>query len=56
MSGSGVYMGLELCRMYWVEWKTRKARPARKSRDDRRPEGKEGKRLGLHGPFKVGRY
>lgn len=35
--GSGVYVGLELWRMYCVEWKTRKARPARKSRDERRP-------------------
>lgn len=35
--GSGVYIGLELCRMYWVEWKTRKASPARKSREERRP-------------------
>lgn len=35
--GSGVYMGLELWRMYWVEWNTRKARPAKKSREERRP-------------------
>ena len=35
--GSGVYVGLELWRMYCVEWKTRKARPARKSRDESRP-------------------
>ena len=38
-SGSGVYMGLELWRMYWVEWKTRNASPARKSREERRPVG-----------------
>lgn len=35
--GSGVYMGLELCLIYCVEWKTRKARPARKSREDNKP-------------------
>jgi len=35
--GSGVYMGADECRMYWVEWKTRNARPARKSRDDNSP-------------------
>lgn len=35
--GSGVYIGLEECLMYCVEWKTRKARPARKSRDDNSP-------------------
>lgn len=35
--GSGVYMGLDPCRMYWVEWNTRKAKPARKSRDDSSP-------------------
>lgn len=35
--GSGVYVGLELWRMYCVEWNTLKASPARKSRDDRRP-------------------
>lgn len=33
--GSGVYKGSELCRTYWVQWKTRKAKPARKSRGDR---------------------
>lgn len=27
--GSGVYLGSEWWRMYWVEWKTRKARPDR---------------------------
>lgn len=35
--GSGVYMGVEPWRMYWVAWNTRNARPARKSRDDSRP-------------------
>ncbi len=35
--GSGVYMGLEECLMYCVEWKTLKARPARKSREERSP-------------------
>lgn len=35
--GSGVYKGSELCRTYWVQWKTRKAKPARKSRGDRYP-------------------
>ena len=35
--GSGVYMGAEGCRKYWVEWKTRNARPAKKSRDDNSP-------------------
>lgn len=39
-SGSGVYIGLEPWRIYWVEWNTRNASPARKSRDDSRPEGK----------------
>ena len=37
VTGSGVYMGVLWCRMYWVEWNTLKARPARKSRDERRP-------------------
>ncbi len=37
MSGSGVYSGQELWRMYCVEWKTLKARPAKKSLGDRRP-------------------
>lgn len=35
--GSGVYMGLDPCLMYWVQWKTRKARPPRKSREESRP-------------------
>ncbi len=35
--GSGVYMGLEPCLIYCVEWNTRNARPARKSRDDSSP-------------------
>ena len=35
--GSGVYIGLELWRMYCVAKKTRKASPAKKSRDDIRP-------------------
>lgn len=35
--GSGVYIGLDEWRMYWVEWNTRKAKPPRKSRDDSRP-------------------
>lgn len=35
--GSGVYKGSELCRTYWVQWKTRKAKPARKSRGDKYP-------------------
>ena len=37
VTGSGVYMGVLWCRMYWVEWNTLKARPARKSREERRP-------------------
>ncbi|MPC21054.1 hypothetical protein E2C01_014027 [Portunus trituberculatus] len=37
MSGSGVYRGLLLWRMYCVEWKTRNAKPARKSREESRP-------------------
>lgn len=35
--GSGVYMGLDPCLIYWVLWNTRKARPAKKSREERRP-------------------
>jgi len=35
--GSGVYMGTDECRIYWVEWKTRNASPAKKSRDDNSP-------------------
>ena len=37
VTGSGVYIGVLWCLMYWVEWNTRKARPARKSREERRP-------------------
>ena len=36
-SGSGVYIGLEPWRMYWVEWNTLNASPARKSREESRP-------------------
>ena len=35
--GSGVYIGFDPWRMYWVEWNTRKASPARKSREESRP-------------------
>lgn len=35
--GSGVYIGFDPWRMYWVEWNTRKANPARKSREESRP-------------------
>ena len=35
--GSGVYIGIDECLMYWVEWNTRKARPAKKSLDDKSP-------------------
>ena len=37
MSGSGVYIGCEWCRMYCVEWKVLKASPFRKSRGCSRP-------------------
>ena len=37
VTGSGVYMGVLWCLMYWVEWNTLKASPARKSREERRP-------------------
>eukprot|EP01139_Manchomonas_bermudensis_P023445 Amastigsp_a841147_405.p5 type:complete len:100 gc:universal Amastigsp_a841147_405:941-642(-) len=36
-SGSGVYSGRELWRMYCVEWKVRNASPLRKSRAESRP-------------------
>ena len=36
-SGSGVYIGREEWRMYWVEWNTRNANPAKKSRDESSP-------------------
>ena len=61
--GSGVYIGFEGWRMYWVEWKTRKASPARKSREDRRPatgrrrkpvqSGKEDKKNQLKNMWKI---
>lgn len=35
--GSGVYIGLDEWRMYWVEWNTLKAKPAKKSREDNSP-------------------
>ena len=35
--GSGVYIGLDPCLMYWVLWNTRNAKPAKKSLEDSRP-------------------
>jgi hypothetical protein len=33
--GSGVYAGLDECRIYCVQWKTRNARPYKKSLGDK---------------------
>jgi hypothetical protein len=37
MSGSGVYKGIEWCRMYWVEKNVLNAKPFKKFRADNKP-------------------